>query len=386
MCEWPCNEVSHNFTAVVGPEMLGPSGVRLDVVDITLAFNLSVIQPFAFSGWSGLERVTLPPTVTEIMSYAFYNCKRLLSFRVVRSIVGLGDFSFANCGQLSEVTFEENSALARIGRSAFENCEKLAFELPVAASTLEIGPSAFYNMKCCRETDCLLRPGCTELLTTPMIGDQHETGAQLEYLWLLVVGVLFGAAFVVYRKRLSQLPVQTAPFDNKEKHGFDDSLYYSEADAVRTADYRMADAYGVQMSGLYDSASGDLELDGSRFPAYDWGDSMYEGGGVVTYESVESEQAPPSLEPLYSVVDRGNRQASADGSFTKTGAPSSEPPYCYGTSDDGNDAASGGVGVYTFGDGQSDVYDSRTLDNNQPPAVYEEPRSEKVNVDGYLEI
>jgi len=184
----------------------------------------------------------------------------------------------------------------------------------------------------------------------------------------------------------------------------------------------MAEAHRTQMSGLY--ASGELE-----YPAYDWGDSLYEGGGVVTYESVAAseERAPESL---YSVVDR-TRPHAAEDSEPRT-PPGGPPPRTYsrcstepdasatdsrrsgdtavhnvcseGTAavysvgggahdatvydNAGSDISTAGGGIYCFGtDQDDDTYDARTMEDHLPaPAVYEEPCSAPADPDGYLDI
>lgn len=61
--------------------------------------------------------------LTEIRSYAFYNCKTLQSVELPESIETIGSYAFSGCSNLSNFTFPSN--LKTIGQRAFENCTKL---------------------------------------------------------------------------------------------------------------------------------------------------------------------------------------------------------------------------------------------------------------------
>ena len=61
--------------------------------------------------------------ITQIRSYAFYNCKKLKKVELPESVEIIGDFAFANCQVLETVITTSN--LKTIGNNAFENCPNL---------------------------------------------------------------------------------------------------------------------------------------------------------------------------------------------------------------------------------------------------------------------
>lgn len=61
--------------------------------------------------------------LTEIRSYAFYNCKTLRKVELPESIETIGAYAFYGCSNLESFTFTQS--LKRIGQNAFENCTSL---------------------------------------------------------------------------------------------------------------------------------------------------------------------------------------------------------------------------------------------------------------------
>lgn len=61
--------------------------------------------------------------ITEIKSYAFYNCTNLRSVILPEGIEVIGENAFANCTKLETVTL--SSTVKRIEANAFERCSKL---------------------------------------------------------------------------------------------------------------------------------------------------------------------------------------------------------------------------------------------------------------------
>ena len=85
---------------------------------------------------------SVPDGVTTIASDAFYYCRYLTSVSIPKSVVAIGDGAFVYCENLVTVTFEESSALKRIGKSTFYDCDKLAI-IKLPEGLIEIGESAF---------------------------------------------------------------------------------------------------------------------------------------------------------------------------------------------------------------------------------------------------
>jgi len=61
--------------------------------------------------------------ITEIRSYAFYNCHTLRSVELPESVQTIGQYAFYNCSNLSDFTITAN--LKNIGDYAFANCSNL---------------------------------------------------------------------------------------------------------------------------------------------------------------------------------------------------------------------------------------------------------------------
>ena len=61
--------------------------------------------------------------ITEIRSYAFYNCKTLRKVELPESVETLGSFAFYGCSNLSEFIVTPN--LKNIGQRTFENCTNI---------------------------------------------------------------------------------------------------------------------------------------------------------------------------------------------------------------------------------------------------------------------
>lgn len=71
---------------------------------------------------------------------AFYNCWELSSIEIPKSVILLGNHSFASCSSLSSVIFESGrSETIEIGTGAFANCSLTSIELPEGMTKLSAG-------------------------------------------------------------------------------------------------------------------------------------------------------------------------------------------------------------------------------------------------------
>ena len=77
----------------------------------------------AFSGCSGLTRITIPNSVTNIGYSAFYNCSGLTSITIPNSVTSIEDYAFSKCSGLTSITIP--NSVTSIGFSAFYNCSGL---------------------------------------------------------------------------------------------------------------------------------------------------------------------------------------------------------------------------------------------------------------------
>lgn len=130
----------------------------------------------AFNGWTALEEVilpaslttlggrdfrltalltvTIPSGVTAIPASCFYSCSRLNNPILPAGITTIGDYAFGGIVTLTTISLP--SALTTIGGSAFASCGNLA-SIDLPAGVTSIGASAFsgtssLTMFICRAT------------------------------------------------------------------------------------------------------------------------------------------------------------------------------------------------------------------------------------------
>ncbi len=109
---------------------------------VTLPNTITTIGGSAFADCPKLSGVKLPSSLTSIGASAFQNCTSLISASVTGNVTELSASVFADCVKLGNVTLPES--LQKIGSSAFANCTSLsAVNLP--ASVTAIDSSAFLN-------------------------------------------------------------------------------------------------------------------------------------------------------------------------------------------------------------------------------------------------
>lgn len=97
----------------------------------------------AFKSCHSLTSVTIPNTVTTIVSSAFYNCTSLTSVTIPDTLTTIGSSAFYGCSKLTNVTLPE--ALTELGASAFESTGITEIVVPSGVTTLNY--SVFRNCK-----------------------------------------------------------------------------------------------------------------------------------------------------------------------------------------------------------------------------------------------
>ena len=95
----------------------------------------------AFNGYSNLETIVLPLTISAILSNAFYNCTKLYSVAGLENVSSIGETSFYACKALENVVFDK---IITIDKNAFSGCSSL--KSATISDTIEsIGANAFAN-------------------------------------------------------------------------------------------------------------------------------------------------------------------------------------------------------------------------------------------------
>ena len=136
----------------------------LETINFAPNSQLTTIATYAFNECKKLTSIEIPDSVTTIGASAFLTCDKLAtvklsaslttidasvftgtpitSITIPASVTTIGTSAFANCRQLTELKFADDSALTKIGDSAFARCILLE-EVTIPASVTEIGASAF---------------------------------------------------------------------------------------------------------------------------------------------------------------------------------------------------------------------------------------------------
>ena len=92
------------------------------------------------SYWSSIKNVVLEQGVTNIGSYAFYNCDNLTSVTIPDSATNIGSHSFFSCENLAYIIIPNN--VTGIGNYAFYDCNSLT-NASIGYGTENIGSFAF---------------------------------------------------------------------------------------------------------------------------------------------------------------------------------------------------------------------------------------------------
>ena len=125
---------------------------------------------------STLQSVSLPETLTNIGSYAFYNCSGLTGDLVIpEGVTSIGDWAFSGCSGLTG-NLVISSSVTSIGSNAFEGCSGLTGDLVIPSSVTSIGDYAFAG--CSELTGDLIIPSsvtsigfCSFMLCSGLTGD-----------------------------------------------------------------------------------------------------------------------------------------------------------------------------------------------------------------------
>lgn len=184
-------------------EKLGTQGVRNDIFLETAKIQvpLKEIAGSTFYGCSALREVTIPNEVEGIGNYAFAGCVSLaditplsgLSLRTVgisafencrllsgvsfpASLERLGNAAFAGCAGLTYISFAADCALESIGSHCFKDCANVT-EIILPKGVKQIGMSAF---DACTSLRKLVVPKCCE--TEPGIAELKDSGIEIVYL------------------------------------------------------------------------------------------------------------------------------------------------------------------------------------------------------------
>lgn len=131
---------------------------RLEEITIPSTFETGTAKnsPFTSGENSTLKKVTFADGIQVIPQYFLSNITTLTKIEIPASVQKIGDHAFADCSNLTAVTFKEpaDSKLTTIDTSAFEGCSLMTLsKLPDGVTT--INASAFKDCKKISLTDDL---------------------------------------------------------------------------------------------------------------------------------------------------------------------------------------------------------------------------------------
>lgn len=106
---------------------------------IQLPDSLSEIELWAFR-YSGLERIDLPESVTQIGSLTFADCKNLTEVNLPSGITELSDYLFMNSPKLSHIDIPHG--VKKIGSQVFSGCRSIT-TLYIPDNVTEFATTAF---------------------------------------------------------------------------------------------------------------------------------------------------------------------------------------------------------------------------------------------------
>lgn len=150
-------------TVYVGRNIEGDRPAFIDCTSITsIKFGNKVtsLQKYMCKNASGLEELTLSPSLNEIPEEAFYNCKALRAIAMGNNTNVIGDRAFSmvslpaiNLGKVK---------LTYIGYRAFEYCTKATY-LKLPETLTSIGDNAFDSCNALEEVICnaVTPPACS---------------------------------------------------------------------------------------------------------------------------------------------------------------------------------------------------------------------------------
>ena len=94
------------------------------IVSLVIEEGITEVGDKCFCGFSALEHVTLPPTVSYIGTYSFRNCTKLAEIAFPEGFMHVGSKAFRNNQALTKISFP--STLLTIDIKSFQDCPSIS--------------------------------------------------------------------------------------------------------------------------------------------------------------------------------------------------------------------------------------------------------------------
>lgn len=137
---WGCSNVKELVFAE-GCNTVFPTYLT-SIKKVTIPKSVTTIMSSAFSDCSSLTTINIPESVTSIGDYAFYRCSSLPTIIIPNFVTKIGSYVFEYCSSLTTVTVGES--VASIGNYAFAHCQSLT-AISIPNSVTSISERAFYD-------------------------------------------------------------------------------------------------------------------------------------------------------------------------------------------------------------------------------------------------
>lgn len=111
--------------------------------DVELGSSLTEIRSYAFYNCASLSSVTIPNGATSVGSYAFQSCRGLVNVTIPDSVTSIGESAFYGCSGLTNVVI--GSGVTIINNFVFYNCTSLISLTIKATTPPSLGYDVFTN-------------------------------------------------------------------------------------------------------------------------------------------------------------------------------------------------------------------------------------------------
>ena len=119
-----------------GASTLFPASIS-KIKTVTYNGTITGICNYCFDGFTVLDNIQIPDSVTRIGSYSFRNCKTISKITMPSNVEEISEYAFYYDSNLNLVDFSKCNKLTRINNDAFRNCSALtSVSIPEGVTTL----------------------------------------------------------------------------------------------------------------------------------------------------------------------------------------------------------------------------------------------------------